>query len=111
MGVQDFTGVLERVRQQTKYPVFVYGGANSHERLSSVVWAYNAMHNEARDGDYLLAFEDKTGVHVPWLNPQPSKGYFFGNLTAWEQSDSLSVVLQRFHLCLSIMFVQVAATL
>jgi len=86
--VQDFTGVLERVRQQTRYPVFVYGGANSHERLSSVVWAYNAMHNEARDGDYLLAFEDETGVHVPWLNPQPSKGYFFGNLTAWLRSIS-----------------------
>jgi len=83
---QDFTGVLKSVREQTKYPVFVYGGSNSHERLSSMIWAYNAMHNEAREGDYLLVFEDKTGVHVPWLNPEPSKGYFLGNLTAWLKS-------------------------
>lgn len=70
------------------YPVFVYGGKYGLNNIESMKWVWEKVHGGRADSnvgreDKLLLFEGEFGVHTPWLNPQPSKGYFYANLTSW----------------------------
>merc|ERR1712194_537893 len=83
---QDFSPVAKLIHDKFTFPIFVYGGRISLNPVASMIWTYDAMHNEQRLGDQFLLMEAPGGVHVPWLGQNPSRDQFYGNLTAWLQA-------------------------